>query len=168
MRIGGTCCAGGKERHKPMDIYKVVQKNGKNVSFLALFSSDHQTMGLMEQPQLTVYQMVTFLHLGHVLNAHSINIYALKVAGQKLQCLITKICLSSFTIYIYTHICYCQWTSLTWRTSILLYTWHIAFQCLSRSQSTVLRHTKYCRHLLNWTTQKFKTHLRKENVRMCY
>jgi hypothetical protein len=38
MRIGGTCCTGGKERHKPMTIiYEVVQKNGKNVSFLAYF-----------------------------------------------------------------------------------------------------------------------------------
>jgi hypothetical protein len=46
-----------------------------------LFCSGHLTVGLMEQPQLTVYQMVAFLHLRHVLNTHSINVNALKVAG---------------------------------------------------------------------------------------
>jgi hypothetical protein len=58
----------------------------------SLFSSGHLPVGLMEQPQLTVNQMVTFLHLGHVLNAHSINMNALKITRQNVQCLITKIC----------------------------------------------------------------------------
>jgi hypothetical protein len=50
--------------------------------FPGLFSSGQLTVGPMEQPRLTVYQMDTFLHLGHVLNTHSINMNALKVAGQ--------------------------------------------------------------------------------------
>ena len=67
-----------------------------------LFSSVHLTAGLMEQPQLTVYQMVTFLHLGHVLNTHSINMNALKVAGQNVVLNHQNLCLSSLTIY--THL----------------------------------------------------------------
>jgi hypothetical protein len=48
--------------------------------------------------------MVTFLHSGHVLNAHSINMNALKVAGQNVQCLITKICVEVPLQYTHTYI----------------------------------------------------------------
>jgi hypothetical protein len=69
-------------------IYKVVRKNGKNLSI----PSGHLTVELKEQPQLTVYQMVTFLHLDHGINAHNIYMNTLKVAVQNVKCLITKIC----------------------------------------------------------------------------
>ena len=77
------------------------KRTGKR-KFSGLFSSGRLTVGLMEQPQLTVYQMVTFLHLGHVLNAHSININALKVAGQNVQWLTTKICVEVPLQYTHT------------------------------------------------------------------